>query len=70
MSRFDWDTYNATKDSAGGAVHATRVDWADYLPDVEDEEGVSDPATRLQIVLVVVFAACILAFFGFVSSLI
>ncbi|RIA46263.1 hypothetical protein DFR49_0798 [Hephaestia caeni] len=70
MSQFDWDTYNATKDSPAGAVHASKIDWTEYLPG-DDPADVADPAsTKWQVVLTVVFVASILAFFAFVSTII
>ncbi|MCK9551303.1 hypothetical protein [Aquamicrobium sp.] len=70
MSRFDWDTYNATKDSPAGAVHATKIDWTEYLPE-DDSTDVNHPVSATwHAVVGLVFVAGILAFFAFVSTII
>lgn len=70
MSRFDWDTYNATKDSPAGAVHATKVDWTEYLPGDASAGEVHRAPAAWHTVLGIVFVAGILAFFAFVSTII
>ncbi|WP_037489127.1 hypothetical protein [Sphingobium indicum] len=70
MSGFDWDTYNATKDSPAGAVHATKIDWTEYLPADDSVDVPSAVPTTWQVVLGLAFAVGILAFFAFVSTII
>ena len=70
MSGFDWDTYNATKDSPAGAVHATKVDWTEYLPsDDYTEEGIAAPSVW-QIAPAIGFVIAIVFFFIFMSAIV
>ncbi len=70
MSRFDWDTYNATKDSPAGAVHATKVDWTEYLPEDDSADATHRATPGWQTILGIVFIVGVLTFFAFVSAII
>ena len=70
MSRFDWDTYNATKDSPAGAVHATKTDWTDYLPGDDHVETEPAAPSIWQVLLAVGFVVALLLFFAFISTVI
>lgn len=69
MSRFDWGTYNATKGSAGGPVYSWETDWDDVVPGVNADETFAAPQSPWQLAFEIAFVVALVAFFGFLSSI-
>lgn len=67
MSRFDWGTYNATKDREAGPVYSWETDWSEILSDTDDQAIPHRGYSRWQQAVAVGFALGVGAFFLFIS---